>query len=188
MSMRAARPAGFTLVEIMIVLATIGVLSSVALPSFRTMQLRSKQSERVVMTESIRRAIDEYFVREGRYPEDWGGGMSFLNLLTNNPNSPLTTQKRPFRTAPLHATDQWARLSLVFEGNVYYSYWGYAIDQGAVRYHYVYARGDLDGDSVVNELRRLYYYQGGQLIRFAGAPTDGRASDELETPAAGVTF
>lgn len=187
MSMRA-RPAGFTLIEIMIVMATVGVLTSVALPSFRSMQLRSKQSERVVMTESIRRAIDDYFVREGRYPEDWGGGMSFLNLLTNNPNSPPSTQKRPFRVAPLHAGDHWTRLTLVFEGSVYQSYWGYAIDQGAVRYHYVYARGDLDGDGVVSELRRLYYYQAGQMIRFAGAPVDGRASDELETPAAGVTF
>jgi general secretion pathway protein G len=182
------RPSGFTLVELMIAMTTIGILASVALPSFQRMQIRSRQSERVVITESIRRAIDDVFGREGRYPQDWGAGTSFLNLLTNNPISAPTTQKRPFRQAPLHGTDDWTRLSLIVEGGVYYSYWGYAINQPAVRYHYLYARGDLDGDGVVSELRRLYYYQNGNLIRFAGASADGRASDELETPAPGTTF
>ena len=45
MSARRRRIRGFTLIEVMIAVAIIGVLSSVALPGFSTFQLRSKSAE-----------------------------------------------------------------------------------------------------------------------------------------------
>jgi type IV pilus assembly protein PilA len=146
--MRKSSP-GFTLIELMVVVAIVGILASIAIPELHAFQLRSKQSERGIMLTSIERSIDDFWMRESRFPQDWGAGWSGLNLW-DNPGWPPAPHRRPFRLVSWG--DDWNRLSLRVEGDLYYDYWGSATAQPnpSVRQVNLWAESDLDGDRVYN--------------------------------------
>lgn len=58
---------GFTLIELMIVVAIIGVLASVAIPSFLNYQLNSKRSEAFANLASLAKAQKAYFAEFSDY-------------------------------------------------------------------------------------------------------------------------
>ena len=59
--------AGFTLIELMIVIAIIGILASVAVPAYQTYVKKAKFSEVVLAVGSIRTAIDMCYQIRGDY-------------------------------------------------------------------------------------------------------------------------
>ena len=58
---------GFTLIELMIVVAIIGILAAIAIPNFLRFQLKSKSSEGKVNLAAIRTAEESYMAEFGRY-------------------------------------------------------------------------------------------------------------------------
>ncbi len=64
---RRNRRGGFTLVELMIVVAIIGVLSSIAIPSMQDSARRVKRSEAFLNLKGIYTAQKIYYTEEGRY-------------------------------------------------------------------------------------------------------------------------
>ncbi|MEX2209110.1 MAG: prepilin-type N-terminal cleavage/methylation domain-containing protein [Myxococcota bacterium] len=109
---------GFTLIELMIVVAIIGILAAIAIPNFIKFQLRAKAGESKVNLAGIRTAQESYFAEAGTY-------MDF-------PPTPILgfvpQQKAPFN--PLGCPPAvWAPGGNGFcwigwqpEGDVYYAY------------------------------------------------------------------
>lgn len=58
---------GFTLIELMIVVAIIGILAAIAIPNFLKMQLRAKAGEGKVNLAAIRTAQESYYAEVGFY-------------------------------------------------------------------------------------------------------------------------
>jgi len=60
---------GFTLIELMIVVAIIGILAAIALPAYQDYTKRAKVSEGLTLASSAKVAVSEYFVSQGELPE-----------------------------------------------------------------------------------------------------------------------
>ena len=61
---------GFTLIELMIVVAIIGILAAVALPAYQDYTARSQMSEAMSLTSGARTAVTEFYTSNGQFPTD----------------------------------------------------------------------------------------------------------------------
>lgn len=59
---------GFTLIELMIVVAIIGILAAIAIPAYQDYIARAQVSEAFAMTAGQKTAIAEYAQNNGAYP------------------------------------------------------------------------------------------------------------------------
>ncbi len=68
--MKQAIQKGFTLIELMIVVAIIGILAAVALPAYQDYTARAQVSEGIVLSEGLKGVVSEYWTNEGTFPTD----------------------------------------------------------------------------------------------------------------------
>jgi len=128
------RKAGFTLVELMIVVAIIGILAAIAMPAFRSYQLRAKRSEAYSNLVAIARSSESYFVANGTYVNTGGsfpGGVGPL--------------KRAWTPAAATAFDS---IGYRPEGDVYFDY-DVNTNCGCVNCYTATAYGDIDNNSLI---------------------------------------
>ena len=59
---------GFTLIELMIVIAIVGVLAIVALPAYQDYTARAQMSEALTLAEGQKSAVVEYYSDKGVFP------------------------------------------------------------------------------------------------------------------------
>lgn len=60
---------GFTLIELMIVVAVLGFLVTIGFPAYQNYVIRSKVSEIVVFAASARSTLSEYYMSAGKMPD-----------------------------------------------------------------------------------------------------------------------
>ena len=83
---------GFTLIELMIVVAIIGILAAIALPAYQDYTIRAKVSEVVLAASNPKTNVAEFYQAKGRLP-------SALSLGT------IDTQSKFVRSVAWNGTD-----------------------------------------------------------------------------------
>ncbi len=59
---------GFTLIELMIVVAIIGILAAIAIPAYQDYTIRAQVSEGLTLSSGAKSAVSEYFMDRGVWP------------------------------------------------------------------------------------------------------------------------
>lgn len=119
---------GFTLIELMIVVAIIGILAAIAIPNFLRFQLRAKSSEGKTNIAAIRTAQESY-------------AAEFNGYVSSNVTIPATVPSTAKVT--FTPTNGFVSLGWAPEGNVYFNYQVTATTAGNA--YTVGAQANIDG-------------------------------------------
>ena len=123
---------GFTLIELMIVVAIIGILAAIAIPNFMTFRLKAQTSEAKSNLGSIRTCEEAYKAEKDVY-----------YAVTRYPSAAATGTSEAWVTA---ATG-FSAIGFSPSGRVYYDYVVDSIDVNNTTFT-AHAWGDLDDDDV----------------------------------------
>ena len=76
---------GFTLIELMIVVAIIGILAALAIPAYLDYTVRTQVGEGLNLTSGAKVAVAEYYLDAGVYPANNAeAGLSLSNEIAGN--------------------------------------------------------------------------------------------------------
>ncbi|WP_305908253.1 pilin [Methylomarinum sp. Ch1-1] len=82
---------GFTLIELMIVVAIIGILAAIAIPAYQDYIARSQVSEGLSLSAGAKTTIAEYWASEGQYPNNnTDAGLAAASDISGNYVSSVT--------------------------------------------------------------------------------------------------
>ena len=77
--MRRINERGFTLIELMITIAIIGVLAAIAIPAYQDYTIRAQATEGLTLSTAVQAAVVDYYDQTGNWPTSISGGGTALN-------------------------------------------------------------------------------------------------------------
>ena len=80
---------GFTLIELMIVVAIIGILAAIAIPAYQDFTIRAKVTEMINAAVVCKTSVSEYYQQKGVWPGAADSGCS--PSTTANSSAPVVT-------------------------------------------------------------------------------------------------
>ena len=86
----AGKQAGFTLIEMMIVVAIIGILAAVAIPSYQRYTIRAQVSEGVTLAGAAKSRVVDSFITRGEAPATRAKA-GFIGLATDTSGDYVTS-------------------------------------------------------------------------------------------------
>lgn len=116
---------GFTLIELMIVVAIIGILAAIALPAYQDYTTRARVSEGLALGSGAKTAVTEYYSSEGAWPgtndiaglgtptEIQGDSVLSVTVVTSTPPAGIIEIAYRTLTADGNATSGSGRIRLV---------------------------------------------------------------------------
>lgn len=171
MSLKKLREKGFTLIELMIVVAIIGVLAAVAIPAYMNFTKKAKTAEATTNLGAIYQGARSYF--EGGAASTTVTGLPTLGDTTlAKANCVVDGEHKTHTTVPQGAPfyieweghdslDAWQALMFQVQDPVYYQYvsnaaveeCGHTADSEPLLLYDLFAHGDLDGDGEASTFR-----------------------------------
>ena len=145
--------AGFTLVELMIVVVILGILAAVAIPAFTRYVKRSKTSEATGNISKIYQGEVAYFNQSSEQ-----SNASFA-AASATPTGTPSASKFPAQPTAFTSNSGWSAIGFSVDAPLYYKYSAAATSQ---RFNAI-AIGDIDGDSVNSNFSRAAALNAGEI-------------------------
>ena len=78
-----SRKSGFTIVELLIVIVIVGILSTLVIITYNSIQARTRDSARIHSIKSLQKAVEAYYIENGQYPLSANGSGNWAGHCPN---------------------------------------------------------------------------------------------------------
>ena len=107
--------AGFSLIELLVVMMVIAIITSIALPNFSSIQTKAKETNLKSLAHSIQLGVESYFVNQGSYPTGTDLGLPALVTKLSEAGAFGATPKNPFTGKAYTEADTSGKITYSFD-------------------------------------------------------------------------